>query len=305
MIRSANAAVFILVAIMSVLAVTASAQSPLLVVRVGDVDAVDQVEVTIPVWMTNYQDAVAGFEVWLQLSRSGIIEFQEEVDTSGCLTSGWEYVASRHLTGQPTELKIAGIADLQGAPTTPPIGPQQESAPLVKLRANVLPIPDTATERTVDILIQYHMLSNYNWSDPYGNSIGLIYEEIPDTNYYRCQSWAGDICLSWSEVSGLPYDSIEVTTTTEPQLDTDRVFNYNGTVTVSAGYICGDIDGSGAGPDISDLVYLVGYMFSGGEALPSMAAADVDGSGSGPDISDLVYLVSFMFSGGDPLVCLQ
>lgn len=63
-----------------------------------------------------------------------------------------------------------------------------------------------------------------------------------------------------------------------------------------------DIDGSGSGPDISDLVYLVSYMFSGGPTPPCMEHADVNGSGSGPDISDLVYLVSYMFSGGPPPV---
>ncbi len=301
--RSRCAAVTLLMLLMSVLAVGASAQPPLLVVRVADVATADQTEVTIPVWLTNYQHKVAGFEVWLQLSRPGVIELHEEVDTAGCLISGWEYTASRHLTGQSTELKVIGLADLQGLPVTPPIDPQQESAPLVKLRANVLPMPDTATERSVEILIQYHMLTHYNWSDQYGNSIGLIYEEVIDTTFYRCQYWAGDVCLSWSQVSGSPYDSIEVTTATQPRLDTARVFNYNGMVTVTAGYICGDIDGSGVGPDISDLVFLVSYMFAGGQTPPSMTACDVDGSGGHPDISDLVHLVSFMFSGGSPLVC--
>ncbi len=68
-------------------------------------------------------------------------------------------------------------------------------------------------------------------------------------------------------------------------------------------YVCGDLDGSGSGPDISDLVYLVSYMFSGGPPPVHMAAADVNGDGTGPDISDLVYLVSYMFGGGDPLSC--
>jgi hypothetical protein len=302
--RRYHAGTAALALLIAVLAVSAMAQSPLLVVRVGDVAvADDQIELTIPVWMTNYQDVVAGFEVWLQLSRSGVIELQEEVDTAGCLTSGWEYLEGRHLTGQPTELKIAGIADLQGPPITPGISPQQEAAPLLRLKADLLPIPDTASERTVDIIIQYHMLTHYNWSDQYGNSIGLIHEEMADTSFYRCQSWAGDICLSWAEVSGPPYDSLNIVTNSEPCLDTERVFNYDGTITVTAEYVCGDINGSGSGPDVSDLVFLVTYMFSGGEAPPSLAACDVNGSGGNPDVSDLVYLVTYMFSGGDSLMC--
>ncbi|HOP07941.1 MAG TPA: hypothetical protein PLF13_11700 [candidate division Zixibacteria bacterium] len=71
----------------------------------------------------------------------------------------------------------------------------------------------------------------------------------------------------------------------------------------------GDINHSGTGPDISDLVYLVAYMFQGGPEPvcfePNGGEADINGSGSGPDISDLVYLVAYMFQGGAaPANCL-
>ncbi|MDH3890701.1 MAG: HYR domain-containing protein [candidate division Zixibacteria bacterium] len=65
----------------------------------------------------------------------------------------------------------------------------------------------------------------------------------------------------------------------------------------------GDIDHQGgASPiDISDLVWMVDYMFSGGPAPGCPIESDVDaGGGSSVDISDLVYLVDFMFSGGPP-----
>jgi hypothetical protein len=72
----------------------------------------------------------------------------------------------------------------------------------------------------------------------------------------------------------------------------------------------GDINHSGSGPDISDLVYLVTYMFQGGPVPPCSTnpgyydEADVNGSGTGPDISDLVYLVTYMFqSGPAPIAC--
>lgn len=75
------------------------------------------------------------------------------------------------------------------------------------------------------------------------------------------------------------------------------------TVVSGGGGCCifrGDIDHTGAVPDISDLVYLVTFMFSGGPEPPCMEEADVDGLAGGPDISDLVYLVTYMFSGGAP-----
>ena len=75
------------------------------------------------------------------------------------------------------------------------------------------------------------------------------------------------------------------------------------------GYICGNVDGSinGGGPiDISDLTYLVDFLFNGGLAPPIMQAANVDGVTTGGlpvDISDLTYLVEYLFAGGPAPVC--
>lgn len=75
-----------------------------------------------------------------------------------------------------------------------------------------------------------------------------------------------------------------------------------------AGELCcsirGDIDHNGAGPDISDLVYLVDYMFNTGNPPLCPEEADVNNDGVGPDISDLVFLVSYMFGSGEaPAEC--
>ncbi len=76
----------------------------------------------------------------------------------------------------------------------------------------------------------------------------------------------------------------------------------DGTLTVLC-FQCGDIDGSGSGPDIADLVYLVEYMFLDGDPpIPDPCIADINGDGNGPDIADLVYLVDYMFTGGPSIV---
>ncbi len=68
-------------------------------------------------------------------------------------------------------------------------------------------------------------------------------------------------------------------------------------------FICGDLNNDG-GVDISDLVYLVAYMFQGGLAPQPLSLANVNGSDSdNPDISDLTYFVSYMFQSGPPLNC--
>ncbi len=53
--------------------------------------------------------------------------------------------------------------------------------------------------------------------------------------------------------------------------------------------------------DISDLVYLVAYMFQGGFPYSCEDEADINGSGGATpiDVSDLVMLVAYMFQGGD------
>jgi len=51
--------------------------------------------------------------------------------------------------------------------------------------------------------------------------------------------------------------------------------------------------------DISDIIYLVDYMFGSGPAPTCTTAANVDGSADGGvDISDLIYLVDYMFGSG-------
>ena len=50
---------------------------------------------------------------------------------------------------------------------------------------------------------------------------------------------------------------------------------------------------------VSDLVYLVSFMFSGGPAPLDMATADFGDDGSA-DITDLIYIVEYMFRDGPP-----
>ncbi len=64
--------------------------------------------------------------------------------------------------------------------------------------------------------------------------------------------------------------------------------------------VCGDANGDGY-VDISDIVFLNNYIFSGGLAPDPKSTADVDCSDC-IDISDVVYIISYIFSGG-PAPC--
>ena len=75
------------------------------------------------------------------------------------------------------------------------------------------------------------------------------------------------------------------------------------------GILCGNIDGlsSNSPTNILDLTFIVDYIFRGGPAPPSLAAANVDGlvsqGGSQVNILDLTYVVDFLFRGGPAPVC--
>ncbi len=70
---------------------------------------------------------------------------------------------------------------------------------------------------------------------------------------------------------------------------------------VSTSTICGDANGDGA-VNISDVTYLISYIFSGGSAPSPLWVGDVNGSGA-VNISDATYLISYIFSGGSAPVC--
>ena len=63
-------------------------------------------------------------------------------------------------------------------------------------------------------------------------------------------------------------------------------------------YLCGDADAT-TGVDISDPVYLVAYIFGGGQAPQPLLSGDANCSGT-VDISDAVYMLEYIFAGGQP-----
>jgi len=103
--------------------------------------------------------------------------------------------------------------------------------------------------------------------------------------------------------TGLYEASIVINSNDPDPLDNPLTVPVELTVTGGGpGWICGDIDSDGDGPNIGDLIYLVDYMFNDGPAPTVMDAANVDGM-NGIDVGDLVYLVDYMFNAGPPPNC--
>ena len=61
-------------------------------------------------------------------------------------------------------------------------------------------------------------------------------------------------------------------------------------------YLPGDADGSGS-VDVSDVVFLISYIFSGGLPPVPLAGGDANCS-TEVDISDVVFLIGYIFNGG-------
>jgi hypothetical protein len=127
---------------------------------------------------------------------------------------------------------------------------------------------------------------NLEWDTTFtvaGNGIAVFADETADGGYI---------------VGGYDSDS-----------DANYVFKLQPPNTCCMPPIRGNVDGDpGDNIDISDLVMLADYMFTGGAEPPCWSEANVDGIGpddaGGIDISDFVYLADYMFSSGpEPAVC--
>lgn len=115
--------------------------------------------------------------------------------------------------------------------------------------------------------------------------------------------------LRFDVLSSAPFGETPIVISDVAAVQTDMQYDtvdvVDATFYVWPGYFCGDVDGDlSIDPNISDLVFLVNFMFQGGPEPPVMEATDVNCTGGGtPDISDLVYLVSYMFQSGPDLNC--
>ena len=177
--------------------------------------------------------------------------------------------------------------------TTPGTGPQ-EGGLLINLVADLINMPDSLSEDSVNTLVMTIFPEHFCFSNPQGTCIGWpVYDFSCDTVLLRCTEWAWEACLNWVVVSEPPLDSILVQCDTT-MIDTGGVIVTGGTLSVIPTLV-GDIDGSGSLPkDIADLVYLVEWMFDDGPAPRCSLTADCYGE-SLVDIADLVCWVDWMF----------
>jgi len=66
-------------------------------------------------------------------------------------------------------------------------------------------------------------------------------------------------------------------------------------------FVCGDANGSGD-VSLSDIVYLISFLFKFGPEPDPLYCSDANGSGD-VSLSDIVYLIAYLFKMGPPPIC--
>ena len=114
------------------------------------------------------------------------------------------------------------------------------------------------------------------------------------------KSWNG---ISWQLLGSGPNDQVLTLAEYQRKLVVGGRFTQAGGKPIGyvaswskLSYLCGDANGDRT-VNISDAVYLIAYIFSGGPAPSPLLAGDANCSGS-INISDAVYLIAYIFSGG-------
>ena len=293
---------FILVALFST--PPASAQFYILEVRVPELTLHEGLaDVAIPVYMRNYFDSVVAFELTFTTDRPDLIQFNSVIcDTTGTLTSGWQYISVD--TAYETGLEIQAMANTIQMPIVSGIGyPQYGQVPLIKILADIGTLPDTTEIFTASIQIVANVY-DFCFSDEKGRTIGLNYEFYYDTLWYNCISWyPGDtLCRSWEEVGGPPADTM-VIDSLHPYLDTTQVGISNGSITVFHDCLsrAGDANCSGS-LNLLDAVYIINHLYKGGPAPVCNADCNCD---CRINLLDVTCMISYLYNVGNACSCCE
>ena len=214
--------------------------------------------VVISIYMKNYHDSVAGFNMWLILDRPDIMEFQIVLDTTGTLISGWESMSANSVGGLGHDLALFAMSNSMPPYTKAIDYPQYGEIPLVKLVVDVYDIPDTMTDRTVNIHVVTEPLNNFCFSDPYGFCIGYVEGELDTTKVTITDGSLTVLVPICGDIDGSGGDPNVVDLT----YFAEYLFNGGPPPPVLE---MANVDGDN-GINVVDLTYLVAYLFEGGPA---------------------------------------
>jgi polyhydroxybutyrate depolymerase len=223
---------------------------------------------------------------------------------------------SFHLACQLSE-KIAAIASVSGSMTPQTYGAcnAQHPTPIMQIHGTsdgVIPYGGVSYSEPINDVIDY-WVSNNNCVDT------AVITPLPDLDpgdgstveHHVYEAGDNGVTVEHFRVIGGGHEwpgtwrNMDIVSSEEIWKFFSR-FDIDGLINSSCCLIRADINHDGAPePDITDLIFMVTYMFQGGPEPACMDEADINGDGSEtPDISDLIDLVEYMFQGGAaPVPC--
>jgi hypothetical protein len=175
---------------------------------------------TLRVWLTNPLDSIAAVQIWVKVDRPNFVTFGSNIDTSGTLLSGWEYVEASSVSGTYYDLLLTALCNDANPPVVAPYPPSSDRNLLVKIPVTMPFNPDTLFENFANLFVELSFAHRFAFSDPHGNDLVATTAIVSDTDCYQCQQWQGDVCLAWVQVTFPPCDSTAITIDTLGILDT-------------------------------------------------------------------------------------
>lgn len=279
---------------------TADAQ-PQITLRVDTVSvSPDSATVTIPVWLDNPEDTLAGFEVWFRIATSNMLNFDTTIDSIydtlywNCLSGVWPACSDSELvidTSGGYDFFSVELFEVNGGSFDTSgtlisgwqfihagsLGGQALDMKIVGLADNISPpFNPGLSPQSGGILL---------------NLIATLLP-IPDTLSART------VII---EVIALPLDNLSFSDQNGTTL-THEVFS--GSVTILWPTCCdtsGDANHDGKA-NISDVTFLIARIFASGAAPVCCEGGDADGSGK-VNIADVTYLIARIFASGPAPVC--
>ena len=156
-------------------------------------------------------------------------------------------------------------------------------------------------QKPMNVHILGNPLPNASYNQPYSAAL----EAVGGVEPYHWQFLGGDLPF------GIEFDTATATFSGIPTYVADYYFTLTchdsgdplradtvslGISVIEPQWVCGDANGSST-VTVSDVVYMINFIFGGGPAPNPLASADVNCSG-GVSISDAVYLINYIFGGG-------
>ncbi len=253
-------------------------------------------------WST---DAGASWSVPVQINSTSE-QVVEEYRTAD-IGDGGEYVMYEYRVVGDSTVRLALKPLLQGDADGDGIADALDNCPSVSNPTQT----DTDGDGKGNVCDNCPTVANSTQVDGDGDGIGDVCDNCPtvanSTQTDTDGDGVGDVCDVCTDSDGDGFGDPGFAANTCPDDNCPYASNPAQTDTDGDGFgdvcdCCGNADGSAA-VNISDVVYLIAYIFSGGPAPVPLTAGNVNCDGT-VNISDAVYLIAYIFAHG-PAPCVE